>query len=477
MSFHNIFVNLHTFLSVYARFFQFQGGTDAEHSSAVLINQKLSTMRSKTFIILTFSILLALSLNVSAKEFTLVIDAGHGGQDAGAVGSFSKEKDINLRTALAFGKNVERNCPDVKVIYTRKTDVFVTLKGRADIANKAKADLFISIHTNALPPGNNTAKGLETYTLGMHRAKDNLDVAKRENSVILVEKDYQESYQGFDPNSAESYIIFEFMQDNNMQRSVDLAKFVQKDVCSIANRPDKGVKQAGFLVLRETSMPSCLIELGFISTPAEEKLLNDEASIENIAKGIYNAFIKYKKKYDNNITVPYKAEEPTINVPEIIPQKQDNPKTENKSKEMDKKKEAKKKEDKKKEEKKVEKKPEQKTDDKEKVDNKVENTINTTPPQTTSKDSDAPIFKVQIVATDKPFKKGDPHFKGRTDYNMYMENGMAKYTIGASTDYTEIVKLKNELQPTFTDCFIVAFKKGQKMNITEAIQEYRKNKK
>lgn len=428
-------------------------------------------MRSKTLIILAINILCALSLEVSAKEFTLVIDAGHGGQDAGAVGSFSKEKDINLRTALAFGKNVERNCPDVKVIYTRKKDVFVTLKDRADIANKAKADLFISIHTNALPPGNNTAKGLETYTLGMHRAKDNLDVAKRENSVILVEKDYQESYQGFDPNSAESYIIFEFMQDNNMQRSVDLAKFVQKNVCSIANRPDKGVKQAGFLVLRETSMPSCLIELGFISTPAEEKLLNDETCVENIAKGIYNAFIEYKKKYDNNITVPYKAEEPTINVPEIIPQKEEKAKTESKVKE-------KKKEDKeKKGDKKAEQKVETKKDNKNNSTVKTENIIVLTPPtQPTASDASAPVFKVQIVATDKPFKKDDPHFKGRTDYSMYSENGMTKYTIGASTDYTEIVKLKNELQPTFTDCFIIAFKDGKKMNITEAIQEYRKNK-
>ena len=264
-------------------------------------------MRRNALITLIVSMLCLFSVEVGAKPFVLVIDAGHGGHDSGALGAFSNEKTINLRTALAFGKYVEKNCPDVKVIYTRKTDVFVTLKGRAEIANKAKADLFVSIHTNAQPPGYNTAKGMETYTLGMHRAKDNLDVAKRENSVILVEKDYQESYQGFDPNSAESYIIFEFMQDNNMQRSVDLAKYVQKNTCSLANRPNKGVKQAGFLVLRETSMPSCLIELGFISTPAEEQLLNDETSIDNIAKGIYNAFVEYKKKYGNNIVVPYKS--------------------------------------------------------------------------------------------------------------------------------------------------------------------------
>lgn len=423
-------------------------------------------MHYRKCITLILCFICAISVRVGAKPFTLVIDAGHGGHDAGAIGAFSKEKDINLKTALAFGKYVEQNCPDVKVIYTRKTDVFVTLHGRADIANKAKADLFVSIHTNAQPPGYNTAKGMETYTLGMHRAKDNLDVAKRENAVILVEDDYKESYQGFDPNSAESYIIFEFMQDNNMQRSVDLAKLVQRNVCSIANRPDKGVKQAGFLVLRETSMPSCLIELGFISTPAEEKLLNTDTTIDNIGKGIYNAFIEYKKKYDNNITVPYKAEEPTIVVPQLIPQKD----TETASKTE--KKDEKKKEDRKKTEEKKDKKKE--TEDKKEETVKVPTVIELEKPTATN--ATGLIFKVQIVATDKPFKKGDPHFKGRTDYEQYTENGMTKYTIGSSADYSEILKLRSQLQPTFTDCFIIAFKNGEKMNISEAIREYKKNK-
>jgi N-acetylmuramoyl-L-alanine amidase len=254
------------------------------------------------------------------RKFTLVIDAGHGGHDVGAVGKFSKEKDINLRTALAFGKYVERNCSDVKVIYTRKTDVFVTLIGRAEIANKAKADLFISIHTNSLP-GKKISRGLETYTLGMHRASDNLDVAKRENSVILVEKDYKKHYQGFDPNSSESYIIFEFLQDNNMSKSVELAKLVQSNVCATANRPNKGVKQAGFLVLRETSMPSCLIELGFISTSDEEKFLNNETHIDEMARGIYQAFVKYKNNYSSGSSsstkAPVQIEEPRQQEPEL----------------------------------------------------------------------------------------------------------------------------------------------------------------
>lgn len=228
--------------------------------------------------------------------FTLVIDAGHGGHDAGAVGSFSKEKSINLAVALALGKLVEDNCPDVRVIYTRKTDVFIPLQRRADIANNAKADLFISVHTNALPNGK-IAYGSETYSLGMARADENLAVAKRENSVITLESDYQRTYQGFDPNKAESYVIFEIMQDRDMQQSVDLASAIQKQYTQ-AGRPNKGVHQAGFLVLRNTSMPSVLTELGFITTPAEENYLNSAKGVSELSRSIYNGFLAYRRQYD-----------------------------------------------------------------------------------------------------------------------------------------------------------------------------------
>ena len=277
-------------------------------------------MVRRSLISFTLILFAVVAMAAGKHKFTLVIDPGHGGHDVGAMGKFSKEKDINLRTALAFGKYVERNCNDVKVIYTRKTDVFVTLHGRAEIANKAKADLFISIHTNSLP-GKKISRGLETYTLGMHRAADNLDVAKRENSVILVEKDYKKHYEGFDPNSSESYIIFEFLQDHNMAKSVELAKLVQSNVCATANRPNKGVKQAGFLVLRETSMPSCLIELGFISTSDEEKFLNNETHVDEMARGIYQAFIKYKNHYgsgsSSSTKAPSQVEEPWPQEPEL----------------------------------------------------------------------------------------------------------------------------------------------------------------
>ena len=275
-------------------------------------------MRKKALITLVF-LSLAIATALAANKFTLVIDAGHGGHDSGAPGAISKEKDINLKVALAFGKMVERNCHDVKVIYTRTTDVFIPLSERANIANRNKADLFISVHTNALD-GGKISRGFETYTLGMHRANDNLNVAKRENSVILIEKDYKQRYAGFDPKSSESYIMFELMQDKNMAKSVDLAKLIQSEVCAVSGRVNKGVHQAGFLVLRETSMPSCLIELGFITTPDEEQFLNSADGQNLMAKGIYNAFLKYKKQHGSTKIAADGASDASDNTPVLAQQ-------------------------------------------------------------------------------------------------------------------------------------------------------------
>ena len=230
------------------------------------------------------------------RPFVLVIDAGHGGKDAGAVGQLTKEKDINLNVALELGRLVEKNCPDVKVIYTRKTDVFVTLQGRAEIANRNKADLFISVHTNSSPAGKAAPMGAETYTLGMHRAADNLEVAKRENSVITQESNYKQTYHNFDPRKSESYIIFEFLQDRNMQQSVDLARAIQRHYTS-SGRRNKGVHQAGFLVLRATSMPSVLTELGFISNAEEEQFLHSRHGVETLARAIFDGFKAYRQKH------------------------------------------------------------------------------------------------------------------------------------------------------------------------------------
>ena len=398
-------------------------------------------------------VLNALSVN---NRFTLVIDAGHGGHDAGALGTMSKEKDINLSVALAFGRYVERNQPDVKVVYTRKTDVFIPLKERANIANRANADLFISVHTNALPAGK-IARGFETYTLGMHRAKDNLDVAMRENSVISMEKGYQQTYQGFDPRSSESYIIFEFIQGKNMERSVELARMIQKSVCTGANRPNKGVHQAGFLVLRETSMPGCLIELGFITTPDEEQLLNSANRVDDIARGIYQAFAQYKDRYDKGVTVPYRpTDDDKAEVPTIVPADYKEKKTPAATKPATR--STRVAEPRKETVRKVE----------EQEQNKVVNAQNLV--------KDEPVFKVQILASSRVLRTGDSHLKGETEYDSYQENGMVKYTMGASTNYNEIYRLRKSLLEKFPEAFIIAFKNGQKYDVGQAIREYKQNK-
>lgn len=397
------------------------------------------------------------------KRFTLVIDPGHGGHDAGALGAISKEKNINLAVALRFGKYVEQNLPEVRVIYTRKTDVFIPLNERANIANRANADLFISVHTNALPAGK-VARGFETYTLGMHRAKDNLDVAMRENSVISMEKDYQQRYQGFDPRSSESYIIFEFIQGKNMERSVELARMIQRGVCDGANRPDKGVHQAGFLVLRETSMPGCLIELGFITTPDEERLLNNDSRVDDIARGIYEAFAKYKNKYDRSVSVPYRAKDSEdVNLPKIVPDQEPAPKTRVVTRGKQPKREEATPEQPKREVKKQEPKKDVKKQEPKKEVKKAEL-------------ADAPVFKLQIFVGSRNLRKGDAHFKGETDYDSFQEGNLVKYTLGASTNYNEIYRLRKEKLEKFPEAFIIAFKNGQKYDVNQAIREFKQNR-
>ena len=397
------------------------------------------------------------------KRFTLVIDPGHGGHDAGALGAISKEKNINLAVALRFGKYVEQNLPEVRVIYTRKTDVFIPLNERANIANRANADLFISVHTNALPAGK-VARGFETYTLGMHRAKDNLDVAMRENSVISMEKDYQQRYQGFDPRSSESYIIFEFIQGKNMERSVELARMIQRGVCDGANRPDKGVHQAGFLVLRETSMPGCLIELGFITTPDEERLLNNDSRVDDIARGIYEAFAKYKNKYDKSVSVPYRAKDSEdVNLPKIVPDQEPAPKTRVVTRGKQPKREEVTPEQPKREVKKQEPKKDVKKQETKKDVKKAEV-------------ADAPVFKLQIFVGSRNLRKGDAHFKGETDYDSFQEGNLVKYTLGASTNYNEIYRLRKEKLEKFPEAFIIAFKNGQKYDVNQAIREFKQNR-
>lgn len=402
--------------------------------------------------------MLAMTSFAANRNFTLVIDAGHGGHDAGARGAISMEKNINLSVALQFGRYVEKYMPEVRVIYTRKTDKFVSLIERANIANRANADLFISVHTNALPAGK-IARGFETYTLGMHRAKDNLDVAMRENSVISMEKDYKQTYQGFDPKSSESYIIFEFIQGKNMERSVELARMIQRKVCDNANRPDKGVHQAGFLVLRETSMPSCLIELGFITTPDEERILNNSDRVNDIAKSIYDGFAQYRNKYDKRVTVPYRPLQ-SGDVEELKEQESQHQVEPQRKNETQKKVEVLKKTE-----------ALKRTEPQKKAE--VQKRVVA---QKKPEPKDAPVFKLQIFVSDRILRKGDAHFKGETDYESFREGNLVKYTMGASSNYNEIYRLRKSLQEKFPEAFIIAFKNGQKYDVNQAIREFKQNK-
>ena len=393
-------------------------------------------MRQNRLYIILFlcSLWLALPLShlsAQGKDFTLVIDPGHGGKDPGAIGKKGKEKNINLNVALKLGNLIKENCKDVNIVYTRQKDTFVALDRRAQIANNAKADLFISIHTNSVAKGK-TVRGTETYTLGLHRTEDNLEVAKKENSVILIESDYEQRYAGFNPNSAESYIIFEFLQDKNMEKSVRLATDIQKQFKTTAKRIDKGVHQAGFLVLRETTMPGVLVELGYISTPDEERYLLTEAGTSALAKSIYQAFLSYKKKYDmgdNTRPAQAKVEEPA---PAQKPKTPSKPQNANKP--------------------------------------KNEST------KSKGTQSDKPIFKIQILTSDKKLPAGSKLFKGLTPVGHYQEKGIYKYTYGESHDYNKVLRTKRQINSKFKDAFIIAFKNGKKMNVNEAIKEFKNNR-
>lgn len=396
------------------------------------------------------------------KDFVVVIDAGHGGHDPGAVGKISKEKTINLNVALKVGNLIKKNCDDVKVIYTRNKDIFIPLDRRADIANNAKADLFISIHTNALA-NNRTAKGASTWTLGLAKSDANLEVAKRENSVILYENDYQTRYAGFNPNSAESYIIFEFMQDKYMEQSVHLASLVQKQFRHSCRRIDRGVHQAGFLVLKASAMPSILVELGFISTPEEERYLNTEEGANTMARGIYSAFLNYKREHEIRLTgssrtiIPNEqASNEVENTPIAAEAANDSEKVNTAA---------------------LQKQQELMTETRQ-SGTATNKTAPTRPIVVESATNDSEItFKIQILTASTPLSKNDKRLKGLKSVESYREKGVYKYTYGASSDYNKVLRTKRDIAAQFKDAFIIAFRNGEKMNVNEAIAEFKKKRK
>ena len=395
-------------------------------------------MAKSTFLYINLVIALFFVLPVlQAKEktFTVVIDAGHGGKDPGARGTVINEKAINLAVALKLGSLISEKHSDVKVIYTRKTDVFIELDERANIANRNKADLFISIHTNAVKRGSSVS-GTETYTLGLARSDENLEVAMRENSAILLEDNYLQKYEGFDPKSSESYIIFEFMQNKHMEQSISLASEVQKCFTS-AKRNNRGVRQAGFLVLRKTSMPSILVELGYISNPAEERFMKTKDGQDKLATAIYNAFTKYKWEYDrkrgalsgNASAAPVLQvvddQESVVTAPpgseEYIRQK-------NKAEEV-------------------------KT---------VRQSKSATPEaqMATQVKKGQTVYKIQILTSDKKLSPNSKLFKGYKNVDYFVEKGIYKYTYGETTNFDSIRKMRRQVAKDFKDAFIVAFKDG-----------------
>lgn len=480
-------------------------------------------MSKKIVLLLITLISFAVAVNAASKPFTLVIDAGHGGHDTGAVGAISKEKNLTLKFALAFGRMVEKNCPGVKVVYTRKTDRFVELYRRAEIANQNKADLFISVHINALPRGR-VARGFQTYTLGTSKrtgkktgVMQNLEVAKRENSVIFLEKDYKQTYHGYDPNSPESDIMFEYIQDKNMENSVELAKYMQRYVCQATGRQDMGAQQDNLAVLRLSSMPGCLVELGFISTRDEEQYMNSSRAEEQYARGLFNAFLAYWKKHDKSVTIPFRPEPKgqTVDIPKIVPQQEAKPaRAENRKRQS---------------KTEVAQQPvaaEQANQDVASVSaselrvpeairrpdldeqpellqepqpveqpqpaqqpepeplpepaqqpEPVQQQAPVQQPEPIQQPAPAPVvilpvFKVQILASSSKVKPGDARLKGhKADY--YREGGMYKYTVGASDNYYEIYRLRKSLASAFPEAFIIAFKDGSRMDVNEAIREFK----
>ena len=375
--------------------------------------------------LVSFLCLILLVFGVEAKDFTVVIDAGHGGKDPGAVSATGKirEKDITLKVALMVGESIKKNHPEVKVLYTRKTDVFVGLNDRARMANKADADLFISIHVNAAE--NRSAKGAETFTLGVEedRTKRNLDIAKRENGVILYEENHEKTYANFNPNSPESYIIFEFMQSEFVKESIHIAQYVQENFANDANRMDRGVRQAGFLVLNATSMPSILVELGYISNAEESKYLASDAAQKRLSNCISKAFDSYYADLMKLNGTQYA---------EVVSQATP-------------------------------------------VANEGKDAMKEEPTIVESAKDDAPVFKVQFLSSSKKLAKGDAAFKGLAPVEYYYDRGLYKYTHGASADYNEILRIKRKVNEKFKDAFIVAFVKGERIDTQKAIAMFKQN--
>lgn len=366
--------------------------------------------RFQTFALVQIVCLLLLSSNMFAQGYSvkkIVIDAGHGGHDPGAVVGKCKEKDIVLNVALLTGKYIEQYLEGVEVIYTRKTDVFIELDERSNIANKAKADLFISIHANAA--GSKNAYGAETFVLGTNRNESNLKVAQLENSVMTFEDNYEEKYKKYDPNSPESYITFNFIQNAYLEQSMTLASLLQHQYTKRVGRKDREVQQAGFIVLHRTSMPSILTELGFISNAKERAFLVSEEGQDFMASAIFRAVRDYKKEIDAKQSITMTAAETS-----------------------------------------------------------EQNAVIDTTAASAGPSHFGVTYKLQIFSNSKILKLDHRSIKDLKEVDYYVDGSLYKYTIGYSSDIEEIKKLKTKYNDQYKGCFIVAFENGKRISLAEA---------
>ena len=341
---------------------------------------------------------------------TIVIDAGHGGKDPGAIGKAGKEKDIALAIALKVGDYIEKNIPDVKVIYTRKTDEYPELFKRAEIANNAKADLFLSIHVNSSTRA--ATKGTLTLVLGNIRKDENFDVAVRENSVILLEDDYETRYEGFDPRSTESYIMFSLMQKTYINQSIQFGDYIQSQFRERAGRKDLGVREQSLLVLAQTSMPGVLIETGFISNPEEEKYLLSDYGQDIIASAIYRGFREYKEEIDSrtNLTV-------------VVADENDQGEDLSSKKASD------------------------------------------------EQSAEKVIFSIQLASSKNKIETDPASFKGYKEVKVIEDGRWFKYIVGSETSYHDALERCKAIKSDFPDAFVVASKSGKIIPLSDALEE------
>lgn len=369
-------------------------------------------------------------VNAWGKDFTVVIDAGHGGKDPGAIGRHIQEKEINLKVALLVGNAIKKDYPDVKVVYTRSTDVYVTLPGRAQVANKANGDLFISIHTNATE--SKSAFGTETFMLGLAKTNANFEVAKRENSVMLLEDD-KEIYQGFDPTSPDSYIMFELMQSTYIDLSIQLAGFVQSEFTQ-AGRSDRGVRQAGFWVLHQVKMPSVLVELGFISNTNEEAFLSSDAGQKKLADCIVSAFAKYKHEYDKRTSTKDRrtTSEAKVGKKPEATTTQEKPTTKEEPKEADTKKEE--------------------------SPANMPATTTTTPATSTTSATSGTIYRIQCFSGSQKVGNENPEYRQASKFGkvtVVQSGKLYKYMCGEETTEEAANELLKRVRTVFKDAYIV----------------------